>query len=255
MNARRGLLRAVACAALLGLLDAAAATPATGADPLRLATLAERIAKLHAQIAQGVLAERSRRGLSLALREFEQELSEMGRTAAGGEARDNFLLLRILWEEYRVWAMKPPSPEAAVKLGDRADEVAWIAEKGARLRRGAQGDLSKLAARAGLLSQRATRLHLLRRASARNEELAVRARAASIELASAVERLAREAQDPAVAAEIQVAETQLGFLVRAVREIEAQGWSATRAEVVAKTGDHILEAMTRAARGYHAAGL
>jgi len=70
------MMRAAALARL-AIVGLALALPARGAAPanarddtalsasaaVRLATLAERIAKLHAQIGQGILVERSRRAL------------------------------------------------------------------------------------------------------------------------------------------------------------------------------------------------
>ena len=64
---------------------------------MRLEMLAERIAKLHAQVGQGVLVERSRKALPEALREFEVALREVKARPAGPEVRDNYVLLGLLW--------------------------------------------------------------------------------------------------------------------------------------------------------------
>ena len=110
-------------AAQLLLLGALAATPAAAADGAReahrataavqLTALAERIAKLHAQIAQGVLAERSRRAMTEALRGFESNLREVAAASPTPEIRDNYVLLALLWPEYREWARKPATRDNA----------------------------------------------------------------------------------------------------------------------------------------------
>lgn len=248
-----------------GCVLAAAATLAMGApaseaavvEALRLPALAERIAKLHAQLGQGVVAARSRRALDEALREFDASLRAAAARAASPEARESYLLLSILWEEYRVWARKPPTRENVRKLAERADEVAWVAAKAARQvdRQGAR-PLAAQAARICVLSQRVPRLHMLRRIEGRNDELVRELVAASDELRRALERLAATpGNTPEIAGEIQVAETQHGFLARAGRELERTGAAAPHVENIAKTGDHILESMTRVLRLYAAAGL
>ena len=249
-------MRAAAAAALLCAALAAWAAPADPAatEGLRLAALAERVAKLHAQLAHGVLPARSRRALGEALRDFEAGLRGAG-NGATAEARDNHTLLAILWDEYRGWAARPATRENVRKLADRADEVAWVA---ARPARDARGDASAalLAARACVLSQRVPRLHMQRRLEVRNEELERELGAASAELASLLRKLATwPGNTPEVAAEVQLAETQHGFLARAAREMQRTGAAMPHLENIAKTGDHILESMGRAARLYEAAAL
>lgn len=251
--------RAMAAAVLLALAPCAADAEEMprALHALRLAPLAERIAKLHAQLGQGVLAERSRRLLAEAKRDFEASLGKAGPLAGTAEARDAFLLLAILWGEYRVWAEKPPTRDNARKLAERTDEVAWVAAKAARLSRESRaGSLADQAARACVLSQRVPRLYLMRRWEPRNEALAREAAAASRELGATLAALASGARDqPEAAADIQVAETQYGFMARAGREMERSGAGLMHAETLAKTGDHILETMLRVARRYEAAGL
>jgi hypothetical protein len=62
----------------------------------RLATLAERIAKCHVQVAQGVLAERSRRALRDSEREFDSLLPHVGRRARDAERRHTHVLLELV---------------------------------------------------------------------------------------------------------------------------------------------------------------
>jgi len=146
----------------------AASLAASAQDPaMRLEALTERIAKLHAQVGQGVLAERSKRALPEAVREFDGALREVKARPAGPEVQDNYLLLGLLWTEYRAWALKPATRDNAKKLAERAEEVAWVAGKGARLVHGTgrkgTGLLALEAAHAATLSQRLARLYLMRR--------------------------------------------------------------------------------------------
>ena len=221
---------------------------------MRLAALAERIAKLYFQLAQGVLADRSRRGLGEALREFEALLRTHAAPPLRDDAREGYLLLRILWDEYRGWAGKPASRDNARKLADRADEVAWVAARTARLA-GSPRALALEAARAGVLAQLVPRLYLMRRWEPRDAALASRLTAAAQDLRRTVARVALEAQaDAAAVAELQVAENQLAFLEQAAQDVTHGGGTAAAYEVIAKSGDHLLEALERGARLLEGAG-
>jgi hypothetical protein len=242
--------------ALLATALVLGAIPACAQDPaMRLESLAERIAKLHAQVGQGVLADRSKRGLQDAVRDFDAGLKTVMARPAGSDVRDNYLLLRLLWQDYRGWALKPPSRENAKRLADRAEEVAWIAAKGARMltehgRKGT-GRLALDAAHAATLSQRVARLYLIRRWGVRDTSLDRQLAAASADLRTTLEKL-RDASlnTPEIETELQVAEGQLGFLSQAASELEGGRGNARQMEFIAKAGDHIFESMERAVRLY-----
>lgn len=215
---------------------------------MRLAALAERIAKLFLQVAQGVLADRSRRALAEAVAEFDELLRGASANARRDEARESFVLLRLLWDEYRVWAGKPATRDNARKLVDRADEVAWVAVKAATAL-GGSPPLALDAMRAAALAQRLSCLQLMRRWETRDAALERRLAADSRELRQATARLGRQAQsNAAVVAELQVAENQLAFLEQAAQDVAHGGARASAFEVMAKAGDHLLEALQRAAR-------
>lgn len=261
MRLRRASLRSAlaALAAGLAILAWAAAPHAAeervpNVHALRLAGIAERIAKLHVQSGRGVLAERSRRALAGALRDFDATLRAAAARGGNAESRDNYLLLGLLWREYRAWASRPPTRDSVRKVADRGDEVAWIAAKAPRL--SGAGPLALEASRACALSQRVPRLHLLRHWEPRNAELERELAAASEELAAILARLAAAEQNTVdIAAQLQVAQTQHGFLASAGTEMHRPGANPRHAENVAKTGDHILESMERAARLYDEARL
>ena len=224
-------------------------------DGMRLAALAERTAKLHAQAAHGVMAERSRRALADVVRDFDV-LLRAGSRAATAETRDSYLLLGLLWEEYRAIALKPAARDAVRKLADRTDEVAWVASRIAAAAQPALGPIAGKAARACVLSQRVPRLLLMRRWDPRNEELARESAAAAAELSGTLDDLLGAAQNvPDLAAEVQVARTQHGFLAAAAAQVQRAGSDAKTLENVAKTGDNILEAMQRVTRQYEELGL
>ena len=249
--------RLAACAAAIAL---AASLPVRAqehraGDGMRLAALAERTAKLHAQAAHGVMAERSRRGLADAVREFDLLLRASGRAAAP-ETRESFVLLGLLWDEYRPLALKPPAREGVRRLADRTDEIAWVASKAAAAAQPALGPIAAKAARVCVLSQRVPRLLLMRRWEPRNDELAREAAASAAELSGTLDDLLSASQNvPDLAAEVQVARTQHGFLAAAATEMQRPGAGARALDNVAKTGDHILEAMQRVTRRYEELGL
>lgn len=242
-----------ACAAAfvaLASLAAGAQEPA-----MRLEGLAERIAKCQAQLGQGVLADRTRRALPEVVREFDTALRAVAARGGSQDVRDNYLLLGLLWQDYRAWALKPATRDNAKRLADRVEEVAWIAAKGARMvtepgRRGT-GRLALDAAHAATLSQRVARLHLLRRWGLRDASIERQLVAASTDLRATLEKLrAAAANTPEIDTELQVAEGQLGFLLQAAQELEGGRGSVRQMEFIAKAGDNIYESMERSVRLY-----
>lgn len=222
---------------------------------VRLATLAERVAKLDAQVGQGILVERSRRGMAEAMREFEATHRALLSAAATPELREPLQLLTHLWPGYRAWAARAPTRDNARKLGERTEEIVWVAMKAARVLHGApraaSGTLAFRAAEAGMLSQRIPRLHLWRRWGIRDESLLNELRLAEAQLNATLESLrAVSSNPPEVAAELQVAESQAAFLAQASRQLEGGKEVARHLEFVSKAGDHILESMERVARLY-----
>ena len=224
----------------------------------RLAMIAERVAKLHAQIGREVLVVRSRRALAEAGVMFERDLREA--TAGAGataDLRDNYRLLRLLWDEYRPAAMQAPTPEGHRKLAGRAEEVAWVAQKGARLLQehapSRAGELVHSAGVARAAAQRLGKLHLQRGWSAAAGAHAPELKRAEGEILLAIAQLksARETGDEAGAA-LAMAEDQLMFLRQAVARLEAGRERATQLEHIAKSADHAAEAMDRAAKLYEA---
>jgi hypothetical protein len=217
--------------------------------------LAERIAKLHAQLGCGVLVERSRRAFPEAAREFEATLRlQLARTSAP-EARENLRLLALLWEDFHAWAVKPPTPDHARQLGERTEEVVWVAMKTARLVQALRSDTGAAsalhAAHAGVSSQRIARLHLWRRWGLRDAGLTPELRSSEARLRTALEFLqAASNPTPQIAAELQIAQNQAAFLAHAARSLEGGHDVARHLEFVAKTGDHILESMERLVRLY-----
>ena len=234
---------------------AAADAPVRATTALRLATLAERIAKLHAQVGQGVLADRSRRALGEAAREFDATLKEIAARAPTPELRDNYALLTLLWQDYREWAARTPTRDNARKLRSRTEEVVWIAAKGAKLiqenARSATNASAVRAETAAMLAQRIAKVHLWMRWEIRDDALVQELREADDNLHRTLETLRKSpGETEEVAAELQSVESQMRFMDDAGRSLERHE-SGTRAiEFIAKTGDHVYESMERLARLY-----
>jgi hypothetical protein len=236
---------------------AAAGEPQRASAAMRVATLTERVAKLQAQLGQGILADRSRRALPEALRDLESTIRTLGAHAPSAEIHDNYVLLGILAQEYRPWALKAPTRDGARKLAERTEEIVWVASKNARLAeerlRTPAGTLAFHAAQAATLSQRVARLRLLQRWGIRDEAIARELPAASEELRHKLELLATASQaTPEILAEVQVAQTQFQFLLQAAKELDEGATGARQIEFIAKTADHILESMERVATLYDA---
>ena len=256
---RAPALRSLIAALCTVALAVAAAGPRDDAHrataAVRLTALAERIAKLQAQIGQGVLVERSRRAMPEALREFEAGLKAVAASSPAGEIRDNYMLLALLWPEYRDWARKAPTRDAARKFRERVDEVVWVASKGARLiqeqSRATANPSAIRAATAAELSQRIAKLYLWQRWDLRDEALRRDLREAEENLERILAILRAVPNTNAeIASELQVAEDQRRFLADAAKESEHGPGAARSLEFIAKTGDHIYDAMERVARLY-----
>ncbi len=179
----------------------------------------------------------------------------MAAIAPPGEIRDKYVLLGLLWNDYRELAQRSPTRENARKLRGRNEEVAWIAAKGARLiqehARAATNASAVRAEGAAMLSQRIPKLYLWRRWEMRDEGLARELREAEENLRRTLDTLlAARDNTPEIAAELQVAENQFRFMADAARSFEGRQVAPRHIEFIAKTGDHILEAMERATRLY-----
>ena len=215
--------------------------------------LAERMTKMHAQVGRDVLVQRSRRALAEASTAFDRAFRETSAVATAHEARENYRLLRALWEEFRPAVAHAPSPEGARKLAERTEEVAWVAGKGARMlheqARSPAGELVLAAGAARAAGQRLGKLHLLRgwalapTAGSRDVKVAE----AEITLALAQLRSARPADEDLLAA-LLMADSQLQILRQSVERLEKAREQAVQLEHIAKGADVIAETMDRAAK-------
>lgn len=246
--------RALAALALVLASWSAGARPVAPDVPLalaalRVATLAEHVAKLHVQSSHGILPERGRRALKSAVRELDAQVKVVRARAAAPEVREASLLLAILWDEQRGWALRPPARENARRLVERTEETAWVAEKAGRLAAAGSDAPALLAQRAAMLSQRVTRLHLM----ARGPDDVLGRLAAEQELRRAIAGLAdAPGHTPATLAELELARNQLEFVAPApvARAGTAREGASRRLEFTAKAGDHLLESMSRLVRLY-----
>ena len=258
MRVFAALARAFAVLALCACAGQAVAQPPLRATAaIHLATLAERIAKLHAQVGQGVLADRSRRALAESARDFDATLKDVAARAPTVELRDTYALLALLWQDYRDWAMRAPTRDNARKLRSRTEEVVWVAGKGAKLvqehARGATNALAVRAASAAALAQRIAKAHLWLRWDIRDDALTQELREANVNLRRTMETLrAAPSDSDEVAAELQSVESQIRFLDDAARALERREASTRAIEFAAKAGDHIYESMEHLARLYEA---
>jgi hypothetical protein len=217
--------------------------------------LAERAARLHAQVARGILATRAQRALATTLAEFDAGVRDLLAAAPSAEVRENYRMLQLLWADYRPHVARTPGGDPPEKLNERSEEVVWIAAKGARLLHDPAADARtarvRLAGEARFQSQRIARIHFftawIGRSDKRESELA----AASRDFRRALDSLlAAPADASGAASELQLAENQSGFLAQAGRDLKAARNPAAGLEAVAKTCDNILEVMDRVALLY-----
>ena len=247
----------LAAAPSLGAETRAKVTPALVNAATRLAMLGERMAKLHAQLGREVLVARSRRALGEAANEFDRGLREVSGAAPNAEIRENYLLLKHLWDEYRPAATHAPNAENARKLAERNEEVVWIANKGARLLhehgRSRAGELVLAAGSARSAAQRLAKLHFQRGWALPPAALGTEVKAAELELQRGFAELkAAPETGEELALELRVAENQFAFLGQAVERLESGKDRQRQLEHIAKTADNIAEAMDRVSRAYEA---
>lgn len=246
-----------ALAALAFALVALAVAPCAGARAqpaprpgalVRVAALTERLLLLQAQVGQGVLAERSRRALLAEGRALAAAVPPAPPAADDAELHEELAVLEILVREYRAWSQRPATRDNARALGERAEEVVWVAEKAARIlaRREHARDRCEAqevrAERVALLAQRMARLLLWRRWGVGG---AVDAEAVQAELRRALDAVRGSAAAGAgVEHELQLADNQAAFLFDAAEAIEGPH-AARQAQFVAKAADHLHESMQR----------
>ena len=220
---------------------------------MRQAMLGERIAKLYVQAGLRVLQARAFRALALAMQEFEAGLKVLLEAAPTNEIRDNYHLLRLLWDDARPIAARAPTPDGAKRLAERTDEIVWTASKGARLLQANAATRAsepiRLVGEARLLAQRIAKLYLLRAWVPRAAAILDALRSADRELDNALGTLAKSAAVGTEAgAELQLAHNQHAFLRPALERLIAGRPDTKDVEFVAKTSDNLLEVMERVAR-------
>ena len=246
----------VAAIALGARAETPAPSPATQA--LRVELLAERVAKLHAQAGQGILGGRSRRELGQSLRELDAAVRSFTPPPNNDrELRESWALMAILGAGYRDWAQKPPTRESARRLRPRAEELAWVAAKFARgeseRSRGTARGSAVRALTAAMLAERIAKARLWMRWDLGDPPLERELRESNENLHRLLATLHEAPVQPDAAADaIRDAETQLGFMDDAQRELDGKRSSQRATEFVAKASDHIAESMERAAAAYDA---
>jgi hypothetical protein len=241
-------MRALSAAAALVIAFAGAAHAAD--TSLRLVPLVERIARLHAQAGQGVMAQRSRKALAEAVREFDGALRASLAASAGAEARENLVLLAMLWQDYREWVQRPPTRETGRKLRERTEEVAHVAAKAVKLSaqspRGTVDATALRASQAVASAQRIAKVYLWRRWDIRDEGLDRELRESRENLPRALEAIAAA---PGLAehdlVQVHAAQTQWRFLADAATQLDRPDADARSLEFACKAGDHILEALRK----------
>ena len=247
---RRG--RRAAAAILAGVFFAGAHAAETR-DPgayLRLGPAVERIARLHAQAGQDVIGVKSRRALAEALHEFDASLRAALAAAPAGEARDDYLLLAMLWQDYREWVHRAASRETGRKVRERTEEMTWVALKGVRLMsdasRGGMPATALRASQASLASQRIAKSYLWRRWAIRDATLDRELREARENLPRALEAIAASTGLSAEQqAQVETAQAQWRFLADAAAQLDASTANARALEFACKAADHIQEALQK----------
>ena len=242
-------MRALSAAAAF-LFVALAASAHAAEAPLRLVPLVERVARLHAQVGQGVMAQRSRKALGEAVREFDGVLRATLAATTGAEARENYMLLSLLWRDYREWALRPPTRETGRKLRERTEEVAYIAAKAVKLAGDspgtAVGAMALRASHAATSAHRIAKAYLWRRWDIRDETLDRELRDARENLPRALDAIAATAgltdEDRG---QVDSAQGQWRFLADSAAQLDKAPANARALEFACKAADHIEESLQK----------
>ncbi len=247
----RGGRAAAAIFACIAFAAAARDAQTRGAQAhLGLAPAIERMARLHAQSGQDVMGAKSRRALAEGVRDFDASLRAALAAAHGPEARENYVLLSMLWQDYRESVQRPASRETARRLRDRTEEMTWVASKGVRLAndatRGSVAGAALRASQAALSSQRIAKVYLWRRWDIHDDGLDRELRESRENLPRALQALAAAPDlGPEIAAHVESALTQWRFLSDAAVQLDKAPADKRALEFACKAADHIYEAMER----------
>ena len=242
-------MRALSAAAALLLFAFAGAAQAADAS-LRLVPLVERIARLNAQVGQGIIAPRSRKALGEAVREFDGALRAALAAAPGPEARENYVLLSMLWHEYRDWALRPPTRETARKLRERTEEVAYVAAKGTKLAaespRATVNATALRASQAVAASHRIAKAYLWRRWDIRDEAVDRELRESRENLPRALDAIAAaQGLSAEQQSQLETAQAQWRFLADSAKQLDASSGNTRALEFACKAADHIQEMLQK----------
>ncbi|HEX4330914.1 MAG TPA: hypothetical protein VH040_02145 [Usitatibacter sp.] len=257
MSLARAAARVLFVSAISVCAFAQKSTPSPALRALRVEMLTERVAKLHAQVGEGILAGRSRRELGQALQDLDAAIASLAPPPQDREVRDAWAVLAILGAGYHDWALRPATRESARRLRSRAEELAWMAAKLARgeaeRSRGTARGSAARALTAAVLAERIGKARLWMRWDVGDASLERELRESNENLHRLLATLHEAPVQPDAAADaIRDAQTQLGFMDDAQRELDATASSPRPTEFVAKTADHIAESMERAAEAYDA---
>lgn len=242
-------MRALSAAAALVFLVftgvAQAAEPA-----LRLVPIVERVARLNAQVGQGVMAPRARKALAEAVREFDTALRAALSASQGAELRENYVLLSMLWHDYRDWALRPPTKETGRKLRERTEEVAYVAAKGVKLAtespRGLLPANALRASQAVTAAQRIAKAYLWRRWDIRDEAVDRELRESRENLPRALEAIAAtQGLSAEQQSQLETAQAQWRFLADAAKQLDASSANTKALEFACKAADHIQETLQK----------
>ncbi|HSN22453.1 MAG TPA: hypothetical protein VLS49_17340 [Usitatibacter sp.] len=240
-----------------GAMAAAAAASPGPAQALRVAALAERVLKLQAQAGQNLLALRARRSFAAALRELDAAIRALGNPPAASELHERTAILVLLVAQYRARAQRRPTREAALELGERAEEIEWEALRIAALLPAPADSPRALAAKAvdgGLRAERIGRLLLWQRWGIAAPSAGERLAAEKVALQADLDALRAASGSSAQAhAELQVAENQAAFLFAAAWRLDGAD-AAQSLEFAVKASDNARESLERLAAIYGAMG-
>lgn len=252
---RRRFLHAIGIAAGLGVALPLRAEILRLNDAInqsgRQRMLSQRIAKTYLQMGQGIDTERSARIFSDSMTLFDRQLGALQAFAPTAENRTTLADMKKGWGRYRDLLLSgKPNRDDAKNVLSLSDELLGLAHAATLQLEAASGTagghLVNIAGRQRMLSQRMAKLYQAANwgvAPANGREQLVQAR--NEFLAAMKELFAAVREQPAIAAELDLAQQQWFFFDQALRSPVNAENRMRFAINVATTSERILETMDR----------
>jgi hypothetical protein len=204
--------------------------------------LIERIGKTYAwRGIEGDSAE-ARKQRDEAIAKFEKNLADLrARVLSPKENAEQIALQAQIWNDFKAVHLAPPTKEGATQLTDTAEELAWVAQKGAQMVGGEkyQGPAGEEVA---AISQRLARIYLFQAYGVKVAFLPKDLAEARADFAKAVKSARdKSAKDDAMLSKLTLLESQFAFFGHAIDQLTKDNANPNLRRNVLTSSERIYE--------------